>query len=307
MDDEPYAPTVPLGGILRAGFVVSICAVLLGCVYPFAMTYLPFLWINIAQIILFGIAVGLCAEWASRRAKIRAKAPVVLLAAYGVCLGLYVAWAVDPVARFGAGFVAWHPRTWFAYMQMLYEQGAWELEGEQENLVARGGVLIAWWTAELAISVGMAVGAGIKYRTGSDAPFCRECGEWAKVESAIVELAPASDEESTLERLADADLSVLGDFVLASDEDPTCVWLDLTTCPTCGRFNFLTVRLAQRTVDPDGSPGIASHELLSQVPIDAAQVEWIREMAQTADELDSEGPSSPDDEGPPAENGLLRS
>jgi hypothetical protein len=299
MDDDPYSPRAPLGGILRAWFVVSFCAVLLGCVYPFGMKYLPFLWLNIAQIVLFGIAVGACAERASRGAKIRVKAVVVLLAAYAACLGLYVAWAVDPLARLDEGFVAWHPRMWFAYMQFLYEHGAWELEGEQENLVGRGGVLLAWWAAELAIAVGTATTTALGYRGKWDAPFCGQCNQWANIESAVVELKPTSNDESSLERLAEGNLSVLDDFELASDEDATCVWLDLTTCPRCDRFNFLTVRLAQRTVDPDGNVDIASHELLSNVRINAAQLERIREKRRTVNKDRLEGPLGSDEEGPP--------
>ncbi len=300
MDDDPYSPRAPLSGILRAWLVVSFCAVLLGCVYPFGMKYLPFLVSNIIQMAVFGGAIGLCAEWASRRAKIRIKGVVLLLAAYGACLGLYVAWAVDPLARLDEGFVAWHPRVWLTYMRFLYEHGAWELEGEQEDLVGRGGVLLAWWAAELAISVGMAVAAAMGYRTGSDAPFCNECNQWAKIESAVVELKPSSTDESSLERLADGDLSVLDDFELASDEDSTCVWLDLTTCPTCDRFNFLTVRLAQKTVDLDGNLDIASHELLSNVRINAAQLARIREKAQAASRDRREDSLGPNEEGSPS-------
>jgi hypothetical protein len=114
----------------------------------------------------------------------------------------------------------------------------------------------------------------------------------------VVELKPPSTDESSLERLADGDLSALDDFQLASDEDSTCVWLDLTTCPRCDRFNFLTVRLAQKTVDPDGNLDIASHELLSNVRIDAAQLERIREKQRAGGGDGLEGPLGPDEEGP---------
>ena len=300
MGDDAYSPRAPLSGILRAWLVISFCAVLLGCVYPFGIKYLPFLVSNIIQMVVFGGVIGICAERASRGAKIRIKGVVLLLAAYGACLGLYVAWAVDPLARLDQGFVAWHPRIWFAYMQMLYEHGAWELEGEQEDIVGRGGVLLAWWAAELAISVGTAVAAAMGYRSGFDAPFCNECNQWAKIESAVVELKPPSTDESSLERLADGDLSALDDFELASDEDSTCVWLDLTTCPTCDRFNFLTVRLAQKTVDLDGNVDIASHELLSNVRIDATQLERIREKQRTGSGERLEGPLGPAEQGLPS-------
>jgi hypothetical protein len=179
-------------------------------------------------------------------------------------------------------------------MLWLYEHGAWELEGDQEDLLGRGGVLLVWWAAELAISVGVAVAAAIAYRSGSDAPFCSECGQWAKVETAAVELTPHPDDQSGLERLAEGDLSALDDFQLASDEDSTCVWLDLTTCPTCDRFNFLTVRVAHQTTDPEGNPSIESQTLLSDIRISAAQLQGIREKEQAANEDRSEGPAGHD-------------
>ena len=205
------------------------------------------------------------------------------MAAYGALLGLYVAWAFDPLIRFEAGFVAWDPRVLFAYMRFLYEHGAWEWEGDREYVVAQGVFLLACWLGELGVTIGTAASVAAGFAKTPKAPFCERCNQWAKTEDAVAELKPSSDEASSLERLAGGDLSVLDDFQPASEDDSTYVWLDLTTCPTCQTFTFLTVRLVRKTVHPDGSVGIESHELLSNVRINEAQLRRIREKAQDAD------------------------
>src|SRR5262245_49932658 len=119
----------PLGGVVRTLGVGVPAAAILGACYGFALNQIPLIHIAFFATLAVAICGALLTAKLLKAGKIRSRPIAVILAA---ALGLttwYVAWAVDPVARFGwknAPFV-FDPVMLKNYWIFGYEKGLWAI------------------------------------------------------------------------------------------------------------------------------------------------------------------------------------
>ena len=113
-----------LGLTLLAGLFT---AVVLGVIYTIAIVLIPFIYVNFAATVFFGIAIGAAVGWTAKFGKIRHGLTIGILGTCFGFVGLYAAWSADPLARLGIedGGILLEPTVLFKYMSWCYENGTW--------------------------------------------------------------------------------------------------------------------------------------------------------------------------------------
>jgi hypothetical protein len=203
-------------------------------------------------------------------------------------VGLYVAWAVDPLARLGGenGMILWNPEFLWEYITVFYNNGLWGI-GRAGGMVS-GIFLGLVWVAEAAIIVGAATMFAVGFV--ADQPFCEECNAWTKQEEGVAHLAlPTDEENSPLDRVLNGDLSALDEMIRSGPGAPAFLRLDLATCPTCTESNYLTVQLTTHTVNKKGEVSTNTDALVKNMLIAEQDVPRVRDAGV-------DPPEEPDEE-----------
>ena len=270
MQTYKHSGRVPVAGLLWSLMLGGATAAVLGVVYAYATNYIPLVYINFLLTIAFGAAIGGAVGAGARMGRVR-NLPVAVAA--GVLMGLvglYVAWAFDPMARFGFSPV-FDPLALYAYMQVFYENGFWGMSGD--NTVS-GIFLGLVWAAEAGAILFIAgkIPAGVL----ADKPFCETCIEWGTTEGAVQRLSVTPKQQDSLNRLLTGDLEALAQFDRTPGDQGPYLTLDLTTCGSCAESNFLTVSLVTPTTDREGKPTTVVQPLLQNLVVHESEIELIR-------------------------------
>jgi hypothetical protein len=240
----------------------GICvALLLGRVYAYALNWIPLIYASVLATALYGMAVGLAVAFGAKQGKMRNPAVATMVGGLVGLLAVYFAWVYDPMARLGIveGGI-WDLETLWEYVKVGYEKGFWSI-GDNGPPVT-GVFVAAVWIAEAAIIV---VCSALMVRVWlGDLPFCEETAQWMTREKKVAQLSLSGDDqaEAKLERLLNGDLTVLGQLVRATGEEPARLQLDLATCPECPTCRFLTVKLIQSVANKKGEVSTQESNLL---------------------------------------------
>ena len=270
MQTYKHSGRVPVAGLLWSLMVGGATAALLGVVYAYATNYIPLVYINFLLTIGYGAAIGGAVGAGARMGRVRNLPVVVSGGVLMGLVGLYVAWAFDPMARFGFSPV-FDPLALYAYVQVFYENGFWGMSGD--NTVS-GIFLGVVWAAEAGTILFLAgkIPAGVL----AEKPFCENCIQWGTTEGAVQRLSVTPEQQGSLNRLLTGDLQALAQFDRTPGDQGPYLTLDLTTCSSCAESNFLTVSLVTPTTDREGKPTSVVQPLLQNLVVHESEIELIR-------------------------------
>ena len=278
-----HSGRVPFAGLCWALIVGALVAVPLGVVYAFGTNYIPIVYVNFLLTLALGAAIGGAVGLGAKVGRVR-NVPVASLAGAAMGLvGLYVAWATDPVARFGGDDalaqlgITWlfDPRALWVYMQIFYENGFW---GMSDGAPVSGIFLGIVWLAEAGMI--LFCSAKIPATILADKPFCETCNQWATIESDVQRLVAGPEQQGALNRLLTGDLQALAQLERTPGDSGPYLRLDLATCGLCADTNFLSVQAVTPTVDNNGNPTTAVQPLLKHLVIREEDIELVRQAGR---------------------------
>ena len=283
MEFYKHSGRVPLAGLCWALIAGCLVAVPLGVVYSYGTNWIPIVYVNFLLTLVLGAAIGGAVGLGASAGRIR-NVPVASLAGAAMGLvGLYVAWAADPIARFGQEEammqlgIAWlfDPRVLWAYMQIFYENGFW---GMSDGNPVSGIFLGIVWLVEAGII--LFVAAKIPATMLADKPYCETCNQWATIESDVQRLVATPEQQGALNRLLTGDLQSLSQLDRTPGDGGPYIRLDLATCGLCSDTNFLSVQAVTPTVDNNGNPTTAVQPLLKHLVIREEDIELVRQAGR---------------------------
>jgi hypothetical protein len=278
METYRHSGSISYSGILIASAAGIAAAVVLGIIYSFAIVHIPFAKLHFVLTMFYGALIGLAVGWGAKIGKIRS---VFIAATYGFAcglVGLYVAWAVDLIARViipdnGVWpmdyLLAFSPDVLLDYIKQFYEHGAWGMRGGE---ILKGPFLGVIWAAEAIVIVGGATFfAPMRIK---DHPFCETCKHWTTIKPVGTKLS-LRDVERTLPALLSGDVTALSDFS-AADTEQLYLELELASCPTCDESHYLSVFQVAMTIDKKGKETVERRPVIRNMLIAAEDVPLAR-------------------------------
>ena len=287
METYRHSGSVPLAGWMATSLAGFGTAIVLGAVYTYLVVYIPIVYVNFLATFVFGLAIGAVVGRTVRVGKIRNTFVAGWMGFLAALLGLYVAWAVDPVARFGLADapLAWRPRVLLWYMQLFYQEGFW---GMRDGEPVKGIFLAIVWLAEAAIIVGAATVVATK--SIAHRVFCERCGQWATHEEGVRKFIAQEGQEAIAEKALAGQFEAFDELYRAPDSAAAYLRLDLDHCETCGQCDYLTLQTVVHVADKQGNLQARAEPVLTRVALTVAQAHAIREAGR-------ELPEEPDEVG----------
>lgn len=268
-------------------------AIVLGVVYAYVLAWIPIVYVSFLATGGFGALTGLIVGWSSRAAHVRNTMITGIMGLFAAALGMYVAWAFDGTARFGGDEVPvlLNPVLLKEYIAVFYENGFWGFGRGNANATVSGIPLGLIWLAE----AGIVIGLSFLISTGfaSDHPYCEACQRWTDRTEGFCKLTPPTDDDTVVEQLVAGDLNVLNRFQRSPENAAAFLRIDTAQCPDCSQCNWVTISLAQITVDKDGKENTSVDALVSNMLVTDSEMERLR---QTVDQLEVATLPAPDDQ-----------
>ncbi|HEX7900118.1 MAG TPA: hypothetical protein VF950_20285 [Planctomycetota bacterium] len=267
-----HSGAVTLTGTLMGLVAGGVAAVALAFVYTYAVVWIPFIYVNFLLTLIFGVGVGFAVAAGAKAGKLRNMAVAGLLGAFCGLLGLYVAWAIHPMAQFSLT-PEFDPSKLMEYMGAVYEKGTW---GISRSGPVSGILLGIIWAVEAGIIV---LGAALvpPGRLG-DLAFCEPCDVWTRVQTGVRTISLAGV-DPILARIGEGDVAALRETKPSDAADAGYVRVDLSTCPNCANSAYLTLTLVQKKVDEKGKESTEEKAVLQNLVLAAADVGIVKEPA----------------------------
>ena len=275
---EKYEQSGRVGatGLPVMALIGGVSAILLGVVYVYGIAWIPILYASILLTGGFGFVLGVIVGWAGKVGKVRNSLVVGLMGFFTGALGLYVAWAFDGIARFGAADfpgILLSPNGLMSYMTVFYNEGFWSM-GRNGGAVS-GMPLAGIWIVEALIIAGVPGLVATSFT--SDLPFCEACHRWTDKVEGLCQLHPPEDDDTAMEKLCEGDVSVIERFSKSPADAAAYIRLDTAQCPDCDQCNCLTVNLAQITLDKDGDASTNVTAIAQNLMLSSSAMEELRE------------------------------
>jgi hypothetical protein len=296
-----HSGIAPAVGIVLTFLGGLVSAVALAWVYSYADVYVPIIYANFLLTAGFGFCIGAAVTYAAKLGHVRNVLVPTIIAVVAACVGLYVAWGVDRLARVGFpadadALAVFTPQELKRYIHFYYEHGFWTITsghgGAGKGASNVSGIPLAiLWTIEAAVIV---VGAGMTARVFmADFVYCERCQLWLKTQSDVRRLG-LFKESAHYEQLAEGDLSPLVDAARVDPQAKDYLKLDLTSCEACGESNYLTLSRVTTTLDKHKKETTNNQKLIDRLAIAPADVPLVREAGKEP------APASDATAGPPA-------
>lgn len=259
----------------------GLAAMVGGLCYQLLIHAIPYVYMNLLIVLVFGFVVGLVAGNGMRRGKLRnMKLATLLLIGIGalaVAASFYVGYeqllrkvaAVDgkPLAEVRAdlGFMQW--------IQLKVLTG-WKIGKHAADTPISGKVVYFVWAIEAAVIITLTVIAG---RMPLDHPFCERTGEW------MTEHKPHTRRDASAEQIKTAlSQGNLADVLSHKDKGSDVVGYILFTSPDNQGPGYVTVRHARITTDKNGNKKTENVSVEAERQRSDPQPQACRKMATEA-------------------------
>ncbi len=274
---EFYKPSgaCPLNAVLLLLATGIPLTLLGGVVYAFGIVYIPLVYVSVLLTLGYSWLLGTTVGWVAMKGRLRNNR---LLTVFGLLMGgmgLYTAWAWDAVARLGTevGLLGFHPFFLWAYLNFLYENGSWSLDG---GAALTGPALAAVWLTEAILVLAISVFVGRSWT--ANLAYCEKCQLWHEVKQGLLHLASDAD-APVWQRVEEGDLGALDQLPFGVDSQGRAIRLDLSLCPECEETGYLTAQAVTYTVDEKGAVSEQARPLFAHAAIARETAAWLCEKA----------------------------
>jgi hypothetical protein len=240
-----HSGKIPPVGVLVAVGGSLVGASVLGWLYTEFICGIPWIYINLIAVLVFGYGVGAITSWLLRLGKIRNPNVPGVLAITVAFVGLYVAWAHDVTVRglYEEAHFSLRPSYVWAYVQDFNRNGGWSLD---ENMVT-GAALWGVWLVETCLVVFFA------WNGSKDAlelaVYCEPCQRWTQLDREVNRME-RGQYDFVLDLLLTGDFKILNGR-MGDARVQNYVRLDLNTCSGCTRSNYVTLLGVTTSINTD--------------------------------------------------------
>ncbi|MBG8553390.1 hypothetical protein [Hymenobacter guriensis] len=270
-----------VSGILGLLLVGAVAAVPLAFVYVYAVWYIPFIYINFALTLGFGLVLGYVLRTVTKAGKLRNPALVGWLGLAVALWAWYVQWCVYLTLLAGAGeteslgsrasfthttfdatvflSLVLSPGTVLGALPSIATEGTWSIFG----LTISGIFLYLIWLAEFLIIVLMTWNMP---RSQAEVPFSELSNEWAEKLTLPRPAAPFSDAVATKLALEAADWNHL-ELHTSEDELAPFGRLHVYRAPSDPDCCFLSLENVTMETDKKGKPSEKTADVLEYLRV----------------------------------------
>jgi hypothetical protein len=235
----------PAGPVIALLFGV-LTAIALSFVYAYAVSYIPFIYLNFLLTAATGAGVGAVVSLGAKLGKIRNNKVVIALGVISALVACYMSWVVTVYLWFDSEAFLFNPSDLLTIIQLVGQEGVWSLKG----MTPTGAALYGIWGIEAAVIIGASVfGAAAAY---ASEPFCENCNEWTKVVELTDRLGAPEDFAAFARGLETKDYSVLTNLRNTKSSEPVKIKVDLLDCSSCSKVHYLRLTLTVRAFNDDG-------------------------------------------------------
>ena len=270
-----------LGGLGFGSIVAGVSGLALAYAYAHGIVLITEVHLAAFATLAFGGLIGVAAGWGMIWGKVRSPRATIAISAVTSAFALYASWAIwiaIVYQRSGGKHLNWarlaeHPAIVWALMKWINLYGTW---GLSSGAATKGWWLWMIWTAEAAVVIAAAIGAGfaiLRHR-----PFCETCSRWGHRGVRFL-LAPSPDVQQLKLQLESNDLRPLealgpgakgGDHLIAS----------LHSCTQCNQFHTLSLTNVTIRRNKIGQAHIDTRTIMRQLVVDPGQAETVRQLSE---------------------------
>jgi len=271
-----------LGGLVIAGFVGCVAAVILAYAYGRGIIYIPEVKLAAFAAIAFGCLVGVATGYGLVWGKIRNDRVGSLFSAGVSALALYLSWTVWVASTLESQHVqnlSWialaeRPGALWNVVCMINQYGTW---GMSSGSTTTGWALWIIWFLEAVCVIGGGAFVGLAVLRAH--VFCESCGNWCK-RGAKLMLAPPSPDVAQLKLQLEANdlhsLESLGPGTKGTDH----LDVALDSCPQCRQFHTMTVVHTMIQRSKAGKPTVTNHTIVKHLLIGPGHAEILRQLSE---------------------------
>lgn len=274
---EESGKVPPIGPIIALLMGIST-AIALSFAYAYAISFIPFIYLNFILTGFFGVAVGAMTAMGGGIGKIRNEKVVIGLAVFSALIACYMSWVVTVYVWFDSDAYLFNPADLLSIIQLVAQEGVWTLKGTTPT----GGALYAVWGIEAAAIIGASYfGALGAY---SAEPFCEKCNQWTKVVELTDRLEHPEDFEAFLKGLESKNYAVLTELRNTKSSEAVKMKVDLLDCSSCSQVHYLRITLSVRGFDDDGKEETEETLLINNLFLDGKTHQELMDWTKKIDE-----------------------
>jgi len=290
MDEELYyrpSGGVPLLGTLLTMALGCLGGAVLSVIYALINHYNPFIYFTIIATGLFGAGCGACTVFGLTIGKVRNRGTNALAGLFVGFVSLYLSWVwyLFLVSReaFGQGIFLFDSMAMIGFMQVLAENGVWEMFG----VVPTGIALYLIWGLEALI----VIVPSVYIAWTADSPFCESCNKWTDEKECLVSFRLPEDAAKLQESLESEDFLPLFDLSLSNIE-PACLHAKVHRCEGCEQSTWLELEIAQLYMDDNGEMKSTQTPFLTYLQIPRVQAEALLALTPDTAKIQNDPESS---------------
>lgn len=262
----------PSGGFSPVGILIGLVVALIICfcagfAYAYLCSWIPLIWLRFFFIIGLAFAIAVAGNMIGNFGKVRSRPLALVLGLVVAGIANWLQWVAYFHAQSDPGLWIIDPRAIYALLQVMAENGVWEIFDWEPT----GGALWGFWIVEAGIiSAAALVGA-----VSSEGPFCEVTGQWASNEHPLVPMALPQDEAAQADRVARDPVNALVAAPEPDEDDSVFLQAKLASIqenPERGTW-FVTVERVSLSWDDEGKMQEGRETVMPWLIIDHAQAQ----------------------------------
>ncbi|MGJ8678310.1 MAG: CRISPR-associated protein Cas5 [Akkermansiaceae bacterium] len=270
-------PRSTLLGILAVLVVSPIAAGL----YALAIFYCPFIYINFFLTLGLGFVVGGAVGKGVYIGKMRNPKVAGIMGILSGLFAVYAQWSVWIFIATGFTVLPILPQDILYVIQMIAEEGAWEIFG----MAPTGIMLYLIWLIE---AVAIVIISTLTATSISDGIFCEVCDRWVGEDEELStrRFAYGDDEkflDSVIKGALAGDVLKLNSLTTAEDGSNEYLLLEIFSCNSCEIVSFLSLCNVKISFNDQGEPQAAKDYIITKMLLKPDEIEFLREKDVTLD------------------------
>jgi hypothetical protein len=268
-------------GLLVGAAIGSGAGLLLGFAYAHGLILISDERMAVLSTAAFGCLIGVAAGYGLVWGKVRNQPLAAALTAAIAAFALHISWAVwvsltlenQPIETISWMKLAGSPGMLWGFICAINQDGTWRLGSDP---VTKGTALWAYWLAEAAMVIGVAVRIQIAI-LGFHA-FCERCERWCSRGGKITLALPQNMTQLKLQLEANdlRSLESLGPPRPGADH----LLVELDSCPQCHQLETLSLTLTTIHKKRLGQSAIRNKKLLEHLLIAPASAQVLRQLSE---------------------------
>lgn len=238
-----------------------IGGLILGAIYSYGISYIPFIYLNALLAIGLGMGIAFLTNSAGKIGKVRNRGVMAIFGLINGLIALYVQWVVWIHILLDDLWI-WKPNEVWEIIQLILPEGTWSI-GRSSDLAVSGTPLAIVWIIEALIIILIPMFSAIL-----NSVYCEECERWVNDEKEL-KFAINEDIEQLKTELESGNLTLLKTLEKLSEENElkNHFKLNYAICTECNHTAYMSLEKVIIEVDKKGNSKANTTELFEHLMI----------------------------------------